>query len=182
VKHLHHLLLLAVLLTPGCDDGGDGSSCGCRENQDLTVYEDEVSALLMRTFSGSVEDGGSEIPCQFDGQEFEFYLELASPLSCEDTEGQPADCTNAATGIWDVEGELELDITYNLIGFVSLFGDGSQVSAGLTTDIPCHKDQFGTEFEALSFADVIGTVHWNIQHEEDSEEWEVCVLTVESSE
>ena len=163
----------------GCDGGTDGGGA----NSDLTVYEDDVRAVLEHTFSGAIEDAGHEVPCRFEGQEFAFYMQLASPMSCEDSEGQPADCTSAARGSWELEGELEVDATYQLTGSASIF-DLEVLHAALTADLPCYGNSFGDGMlDQLHFDSEISQVDWDIQNDgANTSEWEVCLLIVDSIE
>jgi len=171
----------------GCDDGGDDVHFGDEaSNQDLTQYEDDVNGLLGRTFSGTVEDDGAEIPCRFDGEEFTMTV-LVPPAdlwTCRDAEGRSAACTEAATASMDLAGALEIDESYDLTGVANLFGGFTDVCAVLNADIPCYRNAIGDgKFDNLMFGEVISQIDWGIQNEEESaDQWESCWLNVESIE
>jgi hypothetical protein len=171
---------LAVLCLVSCDkdDKGTGGGAG---NQDLAAYQDDVSALLENTFSGIVDDAGGEIFCRFEGDQFEFHLQLASAMSCTDSAGQAADCSAAAAGVWQLAGGLDVSETYDLTGMVSLSGAGGQLHVELSTDIPCYQNSFGAgTLDTLQFDSEINQVDLQILNEQDSEEWELCMLNVSS--
>lgn len=177
------VVMMACLV--GCDVGPDDASSGCcgnSTNMDLTVYEDDVRAIVEHTFSGTIEDGDHDVPCRFDGQPFELYLQLASLMSCEDSEYNPADCTNAAHGSWELEGEIEVDAVYHLTGHTALF-ENCDLSVLLTTDLPCYQNGIGDGLmDCLFFEEEISQFNWDIQNDEEAGEYESCMLNVESME
>lgn len=172
----------------GCDDGAEDGYLGDEAViQDLTQYEDDVNGLLGRTFSGSIEDKGSDVPCRFDGEEFTMTV-LVAPVNlwtCRDADSLSAACTEAATASIDLAGTLEIDEAYDLTGVAGLFGGFTDIYAILNADIPCYSNAIGDgKFDNLMFGEVISQIDWGIQNGEDptAEVHESCWLNVESIE
>jgi hypothetical protein len=177
-------LLFATCLA-GCDDSQDEAigCCGGTVNQDLTAYEDDVTGLLERTFSGTIEDDDHDVPCRFDGDQFALTIDVAPPSSweCIGSEGQDAECTHAAKAVLPLEGELEMNAVYNLTGQSGLFWN-CELSVILVSDLPCHSNNMGDGMlDCLWFDGEIGRFNWGIQpDEEHPEEFEACMLYVDS--
>jgi hypothetical protein len=178
---------IAAIWLVGCDKSPDGAigCCGGTVNQDLTAYEDDVTGLLEHTFSGTIGDEGYDVPCRFDGEQFALTIEVAPPSSweCEGSEGQNAECTHAAKAVLPLVGELEIDAVYNLTGQSGLFWN-CDLSALLVSDLPCDGNNLGDGMlDCLWFDGEIGRFNWAIHpDEEHPDEWEACMLYVDSVE
>ncbi len=95
---------LVLFYLVACD-----SSKGNDVEIDLTQYESEILAPLVKTYTGNISDGGGEVPCTYMGQLFEMIIEGSDDMECtSDETGKECNCSSATDGVLKAHGSIKI--------------------------------------------------------------------------